>query len=254
MPYFVMCSYFMDLVYSLVNIERVGKERAIVLDVDMVFGYIYTIFDLILMVSAIFIVIWTRKEDSGVTLILIGRVIHRMLFSLGTLYFYFLLDDSLDVGSLLFLLARKTQQREKNDCNQMERRKYQLLLLAGRLCLCTLFITWLDEQMDFIFNIVTVFLLSFTVLGLQCQLFAYLTVFALLYHDVFSNHWSMLFGWNDTLLSLQYFSILLSKIGGFVLLSELGGGKWSIDGYRTETGERWPQTGGYRIIKSQTPA
>lgn len=90
--------------------------------------------------------------------------------------------------------------------------------------------------------------------GFQCKWCSYLTVLALLYHDVFSNHWSMLWGWRDNLLSLQYFAIFFGKIGAFLILSELGGGKWSVDGYMGWNGNTWDQKGSYKILKGQTTA
>ncbi|XP_016976255.1 uncharacterized protein LOC108042460 [Drosophila rhopaloa] len=254
MPYCVMSYYFMEVLYSLVNGHLVGRERAIVMDVTDVFGYIYTCFDVLLTIVAIFLILATRKEASGVTLLLIGRVIHRLFFSIWTVFFYFLFNDSLDVGSLLMLMAAKIKLRDEKEWSHTERSKYQLLLLGGRLCLCSLFIMWMDENVETMFSIVSMVLLLFISVGFHCKLSAYLTVVALLYHDVFSNHWSMLWGWNDRLLSMQYFSLLFCKIGGVLMLSELGGGKWSIDGFRNRNGEKWDKKGNYRIVKGQAPA
>ncbi|XP_017059207.1 uncharacterized protein LOC108100011 [Drosophila ficusphila] len=254
MPYFVMSYYFMEVLYAAVHTSLVGRERAIVMDVHDAFGYIYTFFDILLTIAAIFINLCTKKEASGVTLLLIGRVIHRLFFSIWTIFFYFLVNDSLDVGSLLMLVAAKSKLRDQKEWPQMEKWKYQLLLLGGRLCLSSLFIMWMDEELESSFTIVSFVLLFFISLGFQCKLFSYLTVIALLYHDVFSNHWSMLFGWNDTLLSLQYFSLLFCKIGGFMMLSELGGGRFSLDGLRNRKAEKWEQKGGYRLVKNQPPA
>ncbi|XP_017110292.1 uncharacterized protein LOC108134484 [Drosophila elegans] len=255
MPYFVMSYYFMEVLYSLVNGNIVGRERAIVMDVNDMFGYIYTFFDVLLTMVAIFVILGTRKESSGVTLLLIGRVIHRLFFSIWTVFFYFLFNDSLDVGCLLMLIAAKIRMRDPKEWPHMEKSNYELLLLGGRICLSSLFIMWLDESVETeFFSIVSIVLLIFLSLGFHCKLFAYLTVISLLYHDVFSNHWSMLFGWNDKLLSIQYFSLLLCKIGGFLMLSELGGGKWSIDGFRNSKCEKRDKKGNYRIVKGQAPA
>ncbi|XP_016963312.1 uncharacterized protein LOC108033484 [Drosophila biarmipes] len=254
MPYFVMSYYFMEVLYSVVNTPLVGRERAIVMDVNEVFGHLYTAFDVLLTIGAISLILGTRKEASGVTLLLIGRVIHRLFFSIWTVFFYFLFTDSLDVGSLLMLMAAKTTLREQNERPQVGESQYQILLLGGRLCLSSLFIMWLDEGPETFFSIVSLGLLLFITLGFHCKLFAYLAVIALLYHDVFSNHWSMLWGWNDTLLSVQYFSLLFCKIGGLLMLSELGGGKWSIDGFRNRNSVKWERKGSYRIVKSQAAA
>ncbi|EDW88012.1 uncharacterized protein T02E1.7 [Drosophila yakuba] len=251
MPYFVMSYYFMEVLYSAVNTPLVGRERAIVMDVNEVFGHFYTSFDVLLTIGAIILILGTRKEASGVTLLLIGRVVHRLFFSIWTMFFYFLFNDSLDVGSLLLLMAAKINLREQRDWFQS---KYHLLLLGGRVGLCSLFIIWMDEGVETVFSIVSFGLLVFISLGFHCKLFAFLAVVALLYHDVFSNHWSMLWGWNDTLLSIQYFSLLFCKIGGFLMLSQLGGGWWSVDGYRNRNGGKWQKKGNYRIIKTQTSA
>ncbi|XP_017076612.2 uncharacterized protein LOC108111597 [Drosophila eugracilis] len=254
MPHFVMSYYFMEVFYSLVNTPLVGRERAIIMDVNEVFGHFYTIFDVLLTTGAMVLILGSRKEASGVTLLLMGRVVHRLFFSIWTVFFYFLFNDSLDVGSLLMLMAAKIEMRDQKEWPQMAKWKYQLLLLGGRVCLSSLFIMWLDEGLDTFFSISSKVLWFFIIAGFQCKLFAYLTVIALLYHDVFSNHWSMLWGWNDRLLSIQYFSLLFSKIGGFLMLSELGGGKWSIDGLRNRKGSQWEKKGNYRIIKDQTSA
>ncbi|KAH8367400.1 hypothetical protein KR084_012081 [Drosophila pseudotakahashii] len=254
MPYFVMSYYFMEVLYSVVNTPHVGRERAIVMDVNEVFGHFYTSFDVLLTIGAIFLILGTRKDASGVTLLLIGRVVHRLFFSIWTMFFYFFFTDSLDVGSLFMLMAAKIKLRDQKEWPQMEKSKYQVLLLAGRLCLCCLFIMWLDEGMETSFSVVSLGLLLFISVGFHCKLFAYLTVIALLYHDVFSNHWSMLWGWNDTLLSIQYFSLLFCKVGGFLMLSELGGGKWSVDGFRNRKGVKCERKGNYRIIKGQAEA
>ncbi|XP_039493455.1 uncharacterized protein LOC120453006 [Drosophila santomea] len=251
MPYFVMSYYFMEVLYSVVNTPLVGRERAIVMDVNEVFGHFYTSFDVLLTIGAILLILGTRKEASGVTLLLIGRVVHRLFFSIWTMFFYFLFNDSLDVGSLLLLMAAKINLRDQRDWFQS---KYHLLLLGGRVGLCSLFIIWMDEGVETLFSIVSFGLLVFISLGFHCKLFAFSAVVALLYHDVFSNHWSMLWGWNDTLLSIQYFSLLFCKIGGFLMLSQLGGGRWSVDGYRNRNGEKWQKKGNYRIIKTQTSA
>ncbi|XP_033166700.1 uncharacterized protein T02E1.7 [Drosophila mauritiana] len=251
MPFLVMSYYFMEVFYSVVHTPLVGRERAIVMDVNECFGHFYTCFDVLLTIGAIFLILCTRKAVSGVTLLLIGRVVHRLFFSIWTMFFYFLFNDSLDVGSLLLLMAAKINLRDQMDWFQT---KYNMLLLGGRLCLSSLYIIWIDEGLETLFSIVSFGLLVFIWLGFHCKLFAYLTVVALLYHDVFSNHWSMLWGWNDTLLSIQYISLLFCKIGGFLMLSELGGGRWSVDGYRKRSGEKWEKKGNYRIIKTQTSA
>jgi len=148
MPYFVMSYYFMEVLYSVVNTPLVGRERAIVMDVNEVFGHFYTTFDVLLTIGAIFLILGTRKEASGVTLLLIGRVVHRLFFSIWTIFFYFLFTDSLDVGSLLMLMAAKITLRDQNEWPQMGESRYQMMLLGGRLCLSSLFIMWLDEGME----------------------------------------------------------------------------------------------------------
>lgn len=145
MQYFVMSYYFMEVLYSVVNTPLVGRERAIVMDVNECFGHFYTCFDVLLTIGAIFLILGTRKEASGVTLLLIGRVIHRLFFSIWTMFFYFLFNDSLDVGSLLLLMAAKINLRDQMDWFQS---KYHILLLGGRLCLSSLYIIWIDEGLE----------------------------------------------------------------------------------------------------------
>ncbi|KAH8328057.1 hypothetical protein KR067_003562, partial [Drosophila pandora] len=253
-PYLVLSSYILDVVYALFNITNVGRTRAVVLDVHVAFGYMYTSFDIILNTVAIILIMFSRKQDSGVTILLIGRVIHRILFTLWTMFFYFLLDDAFDVGCILILLAAKIRQNKRHEWVSLDSWKLELLLLAGRLCMCSIFIVWLDEEASNIFYIIAVALLFPLSLGLNCQFFSFLTICAILYHDIFSNQASFVTGWDDSFLSVEYFMVVFSKLGGFLLLSVLGGGKWSIDGFRNRKAEKRDQKSGYRLMKNQTTA
>lgn len=148
MPYFVMSFYFVDAFYSTYHFRNVGKERAVVMDVSNAFGCIYTIFDIGTIVVSLILILGTRIEESGVTLLLIGRVVHRLLFSIWSMLFYFLLSDALDLGCLLMLLAAKTKVRLEMGWPKMEVSSYHLLLAGARICLCCMFAIWLDEDMN----------------------------------------------------------------------------------------------------------
>lgn len=277
----------MEVVYGLFNIMNVGRTRAVVLDTHVAFGYMYTSFDILLNAVAISLIIFSRKPDSGVTILLIGRLIHRILFTLWTMFFYFLLDDAFDVGCILLLLAAKMRQNKRQDWANLDNWKSELILLIGRLCMCSIFVVWLDEEASVstmfilwgtihesnrmlknilsflsifslifqnIFYIVAVALLFPLSLGLSCEIFSFLTICAILYHDIFSNQSSFVSGWDDSFLSLEYFVAVFSKVGGFLLLSVLGGGKWSIDGFRNRKAEKRDQKSGYRLMKNQMTA
>ncbi|KAH8282221.1 hypothetical protein KR054_006274 [Drosophila jambulina] len=250
MPYLVMSYYFMDMLYSFANFFHLCKERAVVMDVTKVFVYIYTMFDIGLILVSLILTLGTRMEETGVMLLLIGRVIHRLLLSLWSMLLYYLFGELQDMGCLLMLLAAKAKVRAKMGCPKMEVKRYQFLLLGARLCLCCMFLIWLDENVNALFNVLSVFMFISIGLGFYCKGSSYLTVLALMYHDVFSHHWSLLWGWNDYFISLQYFALFFGKIGAFLMLSELGGGKWSIDGYLGLND--WNQKGGYKVMKDQS--
>ncbi|KAH8341442.1 hypothetical protein KR059_007084 [Drosophila kikkawai] len=275
MPYFVMLNYFMDLLYSLVHFSHLGKQRAVVMNVTNVFGYIYTVFDMFLILVSLILTLGTRIEESGVILLLIGRVIHRLLLSIWSMLLYYLFSECQDMGCLLMLLATKAKMHAEKRCPKMEVSSYHLLLLGARLCLCCMFLIWMDEDLnvsrDFkryllvfiflitsyskvIFNILSLLLFISIGLGFYCKVCSYLTLLVLMYHDIFSNHWSMLFGWNDYFLSMNYFAMFFGKIGAFLMLSELGAGKWSMDSYLGLNDYERDQKGGYKIIKEQATA
>ncbi|BFF94959.1 uncharacterized protein DMAD_12468 [Drosophila madeirensis] len=248
MPYFIMSYYGMDVLATLLKYRLVCTEKAVVLDVHDVFGYVYTTFDALLTAAAIALITVQRKEETGIIMLLIGRVIHRLLFSFWTHLHHFLLNDGLDVGSLLCLLATRVYQRDRNEWQRLDLRKFELLLLAGRISLSSIYISWLQEGTNTFCNILYLALLGALLLGLKCRIASYTTVLAILYHDVLSVNFWFLWGWNDAILSLLYSSLLLSKIGGFLLLSQLGAGKWSLDKFQSRTAERKEQMGNYRHI------
>ncbi|KAH8249560.1 hypothetical protein KR032_010522 [Drosophila birchii] len=254
MPYFVMSNYFMDLLFSFVHFFHLCNERAVVMDVTNVFGYIYTIFDMSLMVVSLILTLGTSIEETGVTLMLIGRVIHRLLLSMWSLLLYYLVGEFQDMGCLFILVAAKAKLRFKMGCPKMEVSSYHLLLVAARFCLCCMFLIWLDENVNVLFNIISILLFVSIGLGLYCKVFSYLTIMALIYHDILSTHWSMLFGWNDYFLSMNYFALFFGKLGAFLILSELGGGKWSMDSYLGLNNYNWNHKRSYKIIKDQTSA
>ncbi|XP_017025517.1 uncharacterized protein [Drosophila kikkawai] len=254
MPYFVMLNYFMDLLYSLVHFSHLGKQRAVVMNVTNVFGYIYTVFDMFLILVSLILTLGTRIEESGVILLLIGRVIHRLLLSIWSMLLYYLFSECQDMGCLLMLLATKAKMHAEKGCPKMEVSSYHLLLLGARLCLCCMFLIWMDEDLNVIFNILSLLLFISIGLGFYCKVCSYLTLLVLMYHDIFSNHWSMLFGWNDYFLSMNYFAMFFGKIGAFLMLSELGAGKWSMDSYLGLNDYERDQKGGYKIIKEQATA
>ncbi|KAH8261798.1 hypothetical protein KR038_005913 [Drosophila bunnanda] len=274
MPYFVMSIYFMDLLYSLVHFFHLSKERAVVMDASKVFGYIYTMFDMILILVSVILTLGTQLEESGLTLLLIGRVIHCLLLSNWSMLMHYIISECQDMGCLLMLLAAKAKVRAMMGCPKMEVRSYHTLLLAARICLCCMFLIWLDEDVNvcrfvkgyFLFHIFLVFYyfkVLFQVLsvllfisiftGLYCRFFSYLTILALIYHDILSNHWSMIWGWNDYFLPLNYFALFFGKIAAFLMLSELGGGKWSMDGF-WDNDYNWDRKKSYKIVKEQTTA
>ncbi|XP_017098924.2 uncharacterized protein [Drosophila bipectinata] len=254
-PFFVLASYFLEVIYTLVNMEHVGKTRAVVLDSHIAFSYIYTSFDILLNIVAIALIVYTRAQESGVSILLVGRVIHRILFTLWTMFFYFLLDDSFDVGCLLLLLAVKVKEKKRQDLIKIDSLPYQLLLLLGRLCICSMFVIWQDETSTSIIFVIIIWSLLFPLFfGLSTELFSILTICAILYHDIYSNQSSFISGWDDWFLSMEYFLAVLSKVGAFLMLSVLGGGKWSIDGFRNRKAEKQCQKSGYRLIKTQTAA
>ncbi|KAH8374237.1 hypothetical protein KR200_005080 [Drosophila serrata] len=254
MPYFVMSNYFMDLLYSFVHFFHLSKERAVIMDVTGVFGHIYTMFDMSLILVSLVLTLGTRIEESGVTLILIGRVIHRLLLSIWSMFMYYLVGECQDMGCLLLLLATKAKMRAQMGCPKMEVSSFHILLLVARIFLCCMFLIWLDEDVNEFFNFISVLLCILIAMGLYCKVVSYLTIVALMYHDIFSNHWSLLWGWHDYFLSLNYFAVFFGKIGAFMMLSELGGGKWSMDGYLGLNDYNWNQKGSNKIIKEQATA
>ncbi|KAH8289888.1 hypothetical protein KR018_000184, partial [Drosophila ironensis] len=245
MPYFVLCSYIMAVIYGVVRISHVSGDRAIVLDVVPPFGWVYTIFDILLMGMAILLITRYRKTQSGVMLLMIGRLIHRLLFSVWTLLFYFVFDDAFDLGCLLILLATKMKEEELQGS-----RTYELILLIGRLCMCLIYLFWMEEDASIYFKLFGLVLMSFLAFGYRCKVLAFLTVVGVLHHDVFSHHWSLWYGWNDAFLTLLYFSNVFSKLGAFMMLWTLGGGRWSIDGYLSGRDKK----GNYELVQNETTA
>ncbi|XP_022222181.1 uncharacterized protein LOC111073922 [Drosophila obscura] len=246
-PYLIMSYYCMDVLATLLNYRLVSTEKAVVLDVKDVFGYIYTSFDTLLTSAAVALISVQLKEETGIIILLVGRVIHRLLFSMWTHLYQFILNDCLDVGSLLSLLATRVYLRDRNEWPRLNLKKFEFLLLAGRISLSSIYISWLEERIDTMDNVLSLALLSAMVFGIKCRVASYTTVLAILYHDVLGTQFWFLWGWNDALLSLQYTSLLLSKIGGFLVFSQLGAGKWSLGTYLSRT-VRKERMGNYRHI------
>ncbi|XP_001352302.4 uncharacterized protein [Drosophila pseudoobscura] len=253
-PHLIMSYHCMGVLATLMNYRLVSVEKAVVLDVADVFGYIYTAFDALLTSAAVAQILVRGKEETGVTMLLIGRVIHRLLFTMWVHVYHSLLNDCLDVSSLLVLLATRVYLRDRNEWPRLALKKCEFLLLAGRIGLSSIYISWLEEIINPISSSLSLALLSALVLGIKCRAAAYLTALVIPYHDVLSPHFWFLWGWNDALLSLEHLSLLLCKIGGFLLLSQLGAGKWSLDRYLSRAPETKEQMGHYRHTKTKTSA
>ncbi|KAM8716870.1 hypothetical protein ACLKA7_003701 [Drosophila subpalustris] len=191
MPLLIVFDYLEDAVHAMLHLRMLANQMGVIMNSWEIIGVISSIWD-----------------------------------------YELLLHHCVDVASLLLLLAMRLSQREAvewHNNNSRQQRNLQRLLLLGRICMCCVFLLWIVEKHQIINKPFAVTWFIFMLLGIRCKLMAYISTLILLWHCCFQANGSLIFGWNDLKISMQFLSPLLSRVAGFLLLARLGGGKWSVD-------------------------
>ncbi|XP_034473613.1 surfeit locus protein 4 homolog [Drosophila innubila] len=229
MPLLILFSYLEDAVQAIVHLRMHANQMAIIMNSWEIIGVIYMLLDIAIILTGTVLIASSWNDGSGVVMLLLPRTLRS--FAFGMWDYELLLDYCVNVACLLLLLAMRLSQRQADEWHnrQQQQRNLQRLLLLGRICMCCVFLLWIVEKHQIINKPFAVACFIFMLFGVRCKLMASLTVLILLWHCCFQANGSLIFGWNDLTISMQFISSLLSRVAGFFLLARLGGGKWSVD-------------------------
>ncbi|KAL7741384.1 hypothetical protein ACLKA6_013823 [Drosophila palustris] len=232
MPLLIVFGYLEEAVHAMLHLRMLANQMGVIINSWEIIGVIYVLLDIGIILTGTVLIANGWNDNRGVVMLLLQRTMRSFAFSSSIWDYELLLHHCVDVASLLLLLAMRLSQREAvewHNNNSRQQRSLQRLLLLGRICMCCVFLLWIVEKHQIINKPFAVTWFIFMLLGIRCKLMAYLSVLILLWHCCFQANGSLIFGWNDLTISMQFLSPLLSRIAGFLLLAHLGGGKWSVD-------------------------
>ncbi|XP_034100902.1 uncharacterized protein LOC117565758 isoform X2 [Drosophila albomicans] len=229
----ILFGYLEDALQAMLQLRMHAHHMAMLMNGWETIGVIYMLLDIaIILTGTVLIGCSCNCNDgsgNGVAMLWLQRTLRTLAFSIWD--YELLLHYCVDVGCLLLLLlAMRQSQRQATAgvCWQHDRqqqRSLQRLLSVARIGMCCVCLLWIVEPHQIINKPFAVACFILMLLGIRCKLLASLMIAPLLWQA----NGSLIWGWNDLTISLQFISSMLSKVAGLLLLTRLGGGKWSLD-------------------------
>ncbi|KAH8271892.1 hypothetical protein KR044_009207, partial [Drosophila immigrans] len=222
-PILILSAYLGDALQAMLQLAMHSNHMAMLVNGWQIIGAIYVLFDIAIILTGTVLIVCSWNDGSGVGLLMLQHTMRTLAFSIWNCELW--LHYCVDAGCLLLLLAMRQSQRQAEWQADKQQPSLQRLLLLARMAMCCVCLLWIVEPHQIINKPSAVACFILMLLGIRCKLLASLMIVPLLWQA----NGSLIWGWNDLTISMQFISSLLAKVAGLLLLARLGGGKWSLD-------------------------
>ncbi|XP_030384524.1 surfeit locus protein 4 homolog [Scaptodrosophila lebanonensis] len=224
-PFLVLATFWEDALYTAWFSDRTCEEMVMVLGIPKWFAELILMVDTLQTLVISLLIICRFHVLAGVVMLLVQLLADTMLFDVWQLLREF------GVAGCVVLLLLFERQRLKGEIPEIGQDVQQVLLLLARICMACACLLWLKDINELIFDVFAFVCLVFILFGFHCKFVSALTAFALLVCNVLKNG----FWWQNPTSEdndAELFCRTLTMVGGYLLLAQLGPGKWSLDSYR----------------------
>lgn len=135
----ILMNYVQLAIQSSLHLRLEAEQMAIFFGCPALIGVLYVVLDTCATLAGTGLIMWHRKEATGLSLLILHHTLHCMFFTNSIIQQA--LNEFVDVGSLLLLVALG-QAKE----NKLNKRKLELLLLLSRICMSCIYFLWLREE------------------------------------------------------------------------------------------------------------
>ncbi|KAH8377196.1 hypothetical protein KR093_004037, partial [Drosophila rubida] len=222
-PVLILFGYLADALVATRRMRMESYHMAMLANDWQLIGLMYMLLDVAIILTGCVLIGFSWRDARGVALLMLQRTLRTLIFSIWN-YAVFL-HYVVDVGCLLMLLANRQSQRQKaafERQREKDERRLQILILVARICMSCVCLSWIVENHLKPLAVVWFVLM---VLGIRCKLLASLTIVPLMCQEY---GW-LIWGWDDFTISMQFTNSLIGKAAAFLLMTLVGGGKWSLE-------------------------